>query len=68
MTGKRKAHATRVAVVGGGVLGAATAAELVERGAQVALATDEPLASGASGRSPSWLSSFDIRTEAYRRL
>jgi glycine/D-amino acid oxidase-like deaminating enzyme len=58
----------RVAVVGGGVLGAATAAELARRGAPVTLVTDGPLASGASGRSLSWLNSYGPRSEAYHRL
>jgi glycine/D-amino acid oxidase-like deaminating enzyme len=50
------------------VLGAATAAELARRGAPVTLVTDGPLASGASGRSLSWLNSYGPRSEAYHRL
>ena len=57
-----------VAVVGGGVLGVSTATQLAERGVAVTLITDGPLASGASGRSLSWLNSFTERTAAYHRL
>lgn len=46
------------------VLGASVAAEPARRGAQVTLLTDGPLASGGSGRSLSWLNSYDIRSEA----
>lgn len=65
---RNQRDAPRVAVVGGGVLGVSTAAELAKRGAQVTLVSDGPLASGASGRSLSWLNSFDIRSGAYHRL
>ncbi|MFF3906625.1 NAD(P)/FAD-dependent oxidoreductase [Streptomyces sp. NPDC001848] len=61
----------RIAVVGGGVLGAATAAQLARRGADVVLVTDSDLASGASGRSLSWLNSFGgpgVRSAAYHDL
>lgn len=58
----------RVAVVGGGVLGTSTAAALAVRGADVTLLTEAGLASGASGRSLSWLNSFAPRSEAYHRL
>lgn len=66
MDGHREA--LRAAVVGGGVLGVCVAAELAARGARVTLVTEGPLASGASGRSLSWLNSYDIRSEAYHRL
>ena len=39
------------------MLGVSTAAQLAERGAAVTLITDGALASGASGRSLSWLNS-----------
>ena len=58
----------RVAVVGGGVLGVATAAQLARRGASVTLFTEAALASGASGRSLSWLNSYGPRTPEYHRL
>jgi glycine/D-amino acid oxidase-like deaminating enzyme len=59
----------RVAVLGGGVLGVATANQLVQRGAEVVLVTEAELASGASGRSLSWLNSFGgMRSEAYHAL
>jgi glycine/D-amino acid oxidase-like deaminating enzyme len=58
----------RVAVVGGGVLGVSTAAQLAERGARVTLLTEAGLASGASGRSLSWLNSSGRRSPEYHRL
>jgi glycine/D-amino acid oxidase-like deaminating enzyme len=59
---------SRVAVVGGGVLGVSTAAQLARRGASVTLFTEAGLASGASGRSLSWLNSYGPRTPEYHRL
>ena len=61
-------HGPRVAVVGGGVLGVSTAAHLAERGARVVLLTGAGLASGASGRSLSWLNSSGRRSPEYHRL
>jgi glycine/D-amino acid oxidase-like deaminating enzyme len=58
----------RVAVVGGGVLGASTAARLAARGADVVLLTERGPASGASGRSLSWLNSAGPYPDEYRRL
>jgi glycine/D-amino acid oxidase-like deaminating enzyme len=58
----------RVAVVGGGVLGVSTAAQLARRGVPVTLFTEAALASGASGRSLSWLNSYGPRTPEYHRL
>jgi glycine/D-amino acid oxidase-like deaminating enzyme len=61
----------RVAVLGGGVLGVSTAAQLARRGAQVVLVTAAELADGASGRSLSWLNSFGgpgLRSQAYHDL
>jgi glycine/D-amino acid oxidase-like deaminating enzyme len=58
-----------VAVVGGGLLGVATAAQLAARGVSVDLVTQGELADGASGRSLSWLNSFGRgRSAAYHRL
>jgi len=50
------------------VLGVSTAAQLAERGGAVTLITDGALASGASGRSLSWLNSAADRSPAYHRL
>ncbi|PZF58124.1 D-amino-acid oxidase [Curtobacterium sp. MCBD17_013] len=61
-------RATSVVVVGGGVLGASTAAHLVRLGAAVTLVTEAGPASGASGRSLSWLNSAGARSDAYHRL
>ncbi len=45
----------KVAVIGGGVIGVSCALHLARAGAQVQLFTEKELASGASGRSLSWL-------------
>jgi glycine/D-amino acid oxidase-like deaminating enzyme len=58
----------RVAVIGGGVIGVSSAYHLARSGAQVSLVTEGPLASGASGRSLSWLNSAAIRSEHYHQL
>lgn len=58
----------RAAVIGGGVLGVATAVHLARHGAQVQLVTEDELSSGASGRSLSWLNSWGIRSTAYHDL
>ena len=58
----------RVAVLGGGVLGASTAAALAKQGADVTLMTAGRLASGASGRSLAWLNSFGPRSPEYHNL
>jgi glycine/D-amino acid oxidase-like deaminating enzyme len=61
-------HGPRVAVVGGGILGVSTAAHLAQRGASVTLVTEHGLASGATGRSLSWLNSYGPRTPEYHQL
>jgi len=58
----------RVAVVGGGVLGASTAQQLARGGADVVLVTEGELTNNASGRSLSWLNSAGVRSESYHRL
>ena len=68
MSAEAPATDKRVGVIGGGILGVSTAAHLARLGARVTLFTDGALASGASGRSLSWLNSFGVRTEAYHRL
>jgi glycine/D-amino acid oxidase-like deaminating enzyme len=55
-------------VVGGGILGVSIAAHLAQRGASVTLLTEHALASGASGRSLSWLNSYGPRTPEYHQL
>jgi glycine/D-amino acid oxidase-like deaminating enzyme len=57
-----------VVVVGGGVLGVSTAAHLARSGASVDLVTEAGPASGASGRSLSWLNSAGPRSPAYHLL
>ena len=58
----------RVAVVGGGVLGASTAQQLARAGTDVVLVTEGELTNNASGRSLSWLNSAGVRSETYHRL
>jgi glycine/D-amino acid oxidase-like deaminating enzyme len=57
-----------VAVIGGGILGASTAAHLARGGAQVTLVTAGALADGASGRSIAWLNSSGDRSAEYHYL
>jgi glycine/D-amino acid oxidase-like deaminating enzyme len=58
----------RVVVVGGGVFGVSSALHLMRLGAQVILITEGFLASGASGRSLSWLNSSRFRSAPYHQL
>lgn len=58
----------KVAVVGGGVIGVSTAVHLLRSGADVTLITEGELASGASGRSLSWLNSAGTRSKEYHAL
>ncbi len=58
----------KVAVVGGGVIGASTARQLARAGVKVILLTESALTSQASGRSLSWLNSAGMYTEPYHRL
>ncbi|MCQ1951458.1 FAD-binding oxidoreductase [Arthrobacter sp. zg-Y859] len=59
---------SRVAVIGGGILGVSTAVHLLRGGASVILVTEADLASGASGRSLSWLNSAGQRTNPYHKI
>lgn len=59
---------TDVAVLGGGILGVSTAVHLLRGGASVVLITESSLASGATGRSLSWLNSAGKRSDAYHLL
>ncbi|MGX1163005.1 glycine/D-amino acid oxidase-like deaminating enzyme [Arthrobacter sp. SLBN-100] len=59
---------THVAVLGGGILGVSTAVHLLRSGASVVLVTESGLASGATGRSLSWLNSAGKRSDAYHHL
>ena len=58
----------RVAVIGGGVIGASSAYHLARSGARVWLVTEGALASGASGRSLSWINSSSGWSEHYHRF
>ncbi|WP_104181969.1 FAD-binding oxidoreductase [Arthrobacter sp. B0490] len=58
----------QVAVIGGGILGVSTAVHLLRGGTSVVLVTEAELASGASGRSLSWLNSAGERTSPYHEL
>lgn len=64
----QRAPATKVVVLGGGVLGVSTAHQLARQGAAVTLVSDTALASGASGRSLAWLNSTAARSAAYHQL
>lgn len=57
-----------VVVIGGGILGASTAAHLARAGVPVTLVTAGALADGASGRSIAWLNSSGDRSPAYHYL
>lgn len=57
-----------VAIIGGGVIGVSIAVHLLRQGASVALFTQSELASGASGRSLSWLNSAGERSAQYHAL
>ncbi|MDQ0798987.1 FAD-binding oxidoreductase [Arthrobacter sp. SLBN-112] len=59
---------THVAVLGGGILGVSTAVHLLRSGASVVLVTESDLASGATGRSLSWLNSAGKRSDPYHQL
>ncbi|MGO4533829.1 NAD(P)/FAD-dependent oxidoreductase [Leifsonia sp. 2MCAF36] len=59
---------SRVVVIGGGILGVSTATQLVRSGADVTLLTEGELASGASGRSLSWLNTAGLRSPEYHAL
>ncbi len=64
----QSSSARRVAVIGGGVFGVSTALHLASRGADVTLVSDGVPATGASGRSLSWLNSSRTRSADYHRL
>lgn len=61
-------NSRHVAVIGGGVIGVSTAVHLLRSGADVTLVTEGELASGASGRSLSWLNSAGTRSREYHAL
>jgi glycine/D-amino acid oxidase-like deaminating enzyme len=61
-------ESNNVAVIGGGILGASTAAHLARGGADVTLITAGSLADGASGRSIAWLNSSGDRSAEYHYL
>jgi glycine/D-amino acid oxidase-like deaminating enzyme len=58
----------RVAVIGGGILGVSTALHLQRQGASTVIISESELASGASGRSLSWLNSAGKRSDPYHAL
>lgn len=60
--------ASRVAVLGGGIFGVSSALHLARLGAEVTLVTEGKPASGASGRSLSWLNSSRARSPEYHTL
>ncbi|WP_413722492.1 NAD(P)/FAD-dependent oxidoreductase [Sodalis sp. RH23] len=58
----------KIAVIGGGVIGMSCALHLARAGMQVSLLTEKKLASGASGRSLSWLNAAGPWPDHYYRL
>lgn len=68
MPSETQSSSFRVVVLGGGILGVSAAVHLVAQGVAVTLVTEEELASGASGRSLSWLNSAGEKSEAYHVL
>lgn len=58
----------RVAVIGGGVIGMSCALHMARAGMQVSLFTETTLASGASGRSLSWLNASGPWPDEYYKL
>lgn len=59
---------SKVVVIGAGIFGVSAAVHLARAGAEVTLVTDRLPASGASGRSLSWLNSSRFRSAEYHRL
>jgi glycine/D-amino acid oxidase-like deaminating enzyme len=57
-----------VGVIGGGVIGVSSAYHLAREGAKVYLVTEGALASGASGRSLSWINAAGMWSENYYRF
>lgn len=57
-----------IIVLGGGALGISTAAHLIHKGVDVTVLTEAELASGASGRSLSWLNSAGERSPEYHEF
>lgn len=55
-------------IIGGGIFGVSTAAQLSNMGVQVTLINDGPLGNGASGRSLAWLNTARRRSLPYHRL
>nr|WP_306264737.1 FAD-binding oxidoreductase [Pararhizobium sp. IMCC3301] len=55
-------------IIGGGIFGVSTAAQLVRMGVRVTLLNDGPLGTGASGRSLAWLNSARRRSPPYHAI
>lgn len=58
----------RIVVIGAGIFGSSGALHLARLGARVTLVTEAEPASGASGRSLSWLNSARLRSPEYHEL
>ena len=59
---------TSAVIIGAGIFGVSTGVQLARRGIRVTIVNDGAPASGASGRSLSWLNSARMRSEPYHRL
>lgn len=55
-------------IIGGGIFGVSTAAQLARMGVRVTLLNDGPLGTGASGRSLAWLNSARRRSLPYHKI
>lgn len=64
----RPGNGPQIAVLGAGILGVSTAVHLLRGGATVTIVTQAHPASGASGRSLSWLNSGGVYPPEYHRL
>lgn len=55
-------------IIGGGIFGVSTAAQLARMGVRVTVLNDGPLGTGASGRSLAWLNSARRRSLPYHKI
>lgn len=69
MTGRPESSAPRIVVIGAGVIGAAIAARVAERGSEVVLLSAEPIGSTAVSRASfAWANAHGKTPESYRRI
>lgn len=69
MTARTESSARRIVVIGAGVVGAAIAARVAERGSEVVLLSAEPIGSTAVSRASfAWANAHGKTPESYRRI